>query len=110
MKRAAETLNFLTEHGIGSLEDLSERCDGAAAATARVKADLRATEKEMERLTLTMKHAATYRQLRPMYDQYLSLIHISGTACTISLTMGSISSWATVTAPSLSETRRSRNI
>ena len=70
LKRAAETLNFLTEHGIGSLEDLSERCDGAAAATARVKADLRATEKEMERLTLTMKHAATYRQLRPLYDQY----------------------------------------
>ena len=24
----------------------------------------------MEWLTLTMKHAATYRQLRPMYDQY----------------------------------------
>ena len=70
MKRAAETLNFLTEHGIGSLEELSERCDGAAAATARVKTNLRATEKEMERLTLTMKHATTYRQLRPLYDQY----------------------------------------
>ena len=70
LKRAAETLNFLTEHGIGSLEELSERCDGAAAATARVKADLRTAEKEMERLTLTMKHAATYRQLRPLYDQY----------------------------------------
>ena len=54
LKRAAETLNFLTEHGIGSFEELSERCDGAAAATARVKADLRATEKEMERLTLTI--------------------------------------------------------
>ena len=70
LKRAAETLNFLTEHGISSYEELAERCDGAAAATVRVKADLRATEKEMERLTLTMKHAATYRQLRPMYDQY----------------------------------------
>ena len=70
LKRAAETLNFLTEHGIGSLEELSERCDGAAAATARIKADLRTAEKEMERLTLTMKHAATYRQLRPLYDQY----------------------------------------
>ena len=70
LKRAAETLNFLTEHGIGSLEDLSEQCDGAAAATARGKADLRATEKEMERLTLTMKHAATYRQLRPLYEEY----------------------------------------
>ena len=34
LKRAAETLNFLTEHGIESLEDLSEQCDGAAAATA----------------------------------------------------------------------------
>ena len=44
LKRAAETLNFLTEHGIGSLEDLSERCDGAAAAT--------------------------YRQLRPLYEEY----------------------------------------
>ena len=70
MKRAAETLNFLTEHGISSYEELAEHCDGAAAATARVKADLRATEKEMERLTLTMKHAATYRQLCPLYDQY----------------------------------------
>ena len=70
LKRAAATMNFLTEHGIGSYEELSERCDGAAAATAKVKADLRATEKEMERLTLTMKHAATYRQLRPLYDQY----------------------------------------
>ena len=70
MKRAAETLNFLTEHGIGSLEELAERCDGAAAATARAKENLRATEKEMEQLTLTMKHAATYRQLRPLYDQY----------------------------------------
>ena len=70
LKRAAETLNFLTEHGISSYEELSERCDGAAAATARVKADLRATEKEMERLTLTMKHAATYRQLRPLYEEY----------------------------------------
>ena len=70
MKRAAETLNFLTEHGIGSLEELSERCDGAAAATARIKAELRSIENEAERLTLTMKHAATYRQLCPLYDQY----------------------------------------
>ena len=29
--RAAETLNFLTEHGIGNLEKLTERRDGVAA-------------------------------------------------------------------------------
>ena len=63
-------LNFLTEHGIGCLEELAERCDGTADATAKVMADLRAIEKEIERLALTMKHAATYRHLRPLYDQY----------------------------------------
>lgn len=68
LKRAAETLNFLTEHGISSYEELAERCDGTAVATARVKADLRDTEAQMERLTLTMKHAATQR-LRAEMDE-----------------------------------------
>lgn len=70
LKREAETLNYLTEHGISSNEELAERCDGAAVATARAKADLLATEKKMERLTLAMKYAATYRQLHPLYNQY----------------------------------------
>ena len=42
LKRIAETSNFLTEHGIGSLEEL----------------------------TLKMKHVAAYRQLKPIYDRY----------------------------------------
>ena len=44
MKRASETQNFPTGRGAGSWEELSERCDGAAAAT--------------------------YRQLRPLYEEY----------------------------------------
>ncbi len=70
LKRAAETLNYLTEHSISSYEELAERCDGAVAAIARVKADLRVIEGKMDRLTLTMKHATTYRQLRPLYEEY----------------------------------------
>lgn len=70
LKRSADTLNFLTEHSIGSYEELIERCDAATAATARIKADIRATDTAIERLTLTAKYAATYRQLRPVYDQY----------------------------------------
>ena len=42
LKRIAETSNFLTEHGIGSMEEL----------------------------TLKMKHVAAYRQLKPIYDRY----------------------------------------
>lgn len=60
----------MTEHGIGSYEELIERCDAATAATARIKADIRATEAAIESLTLTSKYATTYRQLRPVYDQY----------------------------------------
>ena len=70
LKRSADTLNFLTEHSIGSYEELIERCDAATAATSRIKADIRATEAAIERLTLTAKYAATYRKLRPVYDQY----------------------------------------
>ena len=33
LKRAAATMNFLTEHGIGSYEELMERCDAVATRT-----------------------------------------------------------------------------
>ena len=42
LKRIAETSNFLTEHGIGSMDEL----------------------------TLKIKHVAAYRQLKPIYDRY----------------------------------------
>jgi len=69
LKRIAETTNFLTEHGIGSYEELTERREAAAASAARIRADLRDTGAQMERLALTMKHAA-YRRLKPVYDRY----------------------------------------
>ena len=36
LKRIAETSNFLTEHGIGSMEELTERCEAASASAARL--------------------------------------------------------------------------
>lgn len=44
LKRAAATMNFLTEHGIGSYEELVERCDAVAAASIRTRESLRDTE------------------------------------------------------------------
>src|SRR5699024_9127566 len=64
----------LSEDGVA--KNKRQRTDGCWHSSTGIsprpmlKADLRTTEKEMERLTLTMKHAATYRQLRPLYDQY----------------------------------------
>ena len=70
LKRIAETSNFLTEHGIGSMEELTERCEAASASAARLKAELRETGARIEELTLKIKHVAAYRQLKPIYDRY----------------------------------------
>ena len=70
LKRIAETSNFLTEHGIGSMEELTECCEAASASAARLKAELRETGARIEELTLKIKHVAAYRQLKPIYDRY----------------------------------------
>ena len=70
LKRIADTSNFLTEHGIGSYEELLDRCEAASASVARLKADLRDTGAKIDELTLKMKHVGTYRQLKPIYDRY----------------------------------------
>ena len=70
LKRIADTSNFLTEHGIGSYEELLDRCEVASASAARLKADLRDTGAKIDELALKMKHVAAYRQLKPIYDRY----------------------------------------
>ena len=70
LKQAARTMNFITEHGIGSYEELAERCDAASAASARIKADLRETEQRIAGLSLLKKHIDTYRKLKPTYERY----------------------------------------
>ena len=70
LKQAARTMNFLTEHGITSYAEL-ESC--LAAVTGRrdtVHASLKETEARIAELSLVMKHAGTYRRLKPLYDRY----------------------------------------
>ena len=70
LKRAAATMNFLTEHGIGSYEELAERCDAVAAASIRTRESLRDTEQRIADLALLGKQIDTYRKLKPVYDRY----------------------------------------
>lgn len=70
LKQAAKTMNFLTEHGISSYEELEERTAGTAAASDKLLASIKSTESRMADLALLMKHAATYRKLKPVYDAY----------------------------------------
>ena len=70
LKRAAATMNFLAEHGIGSYEELAERCDAIAAASIRTRESLRDTEQQITNLSLLGKQIDTYRKLKPVYDRY----------------------------------------
>ena len=70
LKRAAATMNFLTEHGIGSYEELVERCDAVVAASIRTRENLRDTEQRIADLALLGKQIDTYRKLKPVYDRY----------------------------------------
>ena len=70
LKRAATTMNFLTEHGIGSYEELEKRCDAVSAASIRTKESLRDTEQRIADLALLGKQIDTYRKLKPVYDRY----------------------------------------
>ena len=63
-------MNFLTEHGIGSYEELAERCDTVAAASIRTRESLRDTEQQITNLALLGKQIDTYRKLKPVYDRY----------------------------------------
>lgn len=70
LKRAAATMNFLTEHGIGSYEELVERCNAVSDASIRTKESLRDTEQRIADLALLGKQIDTYRKLKPVYDRY----------------------------------------
>ena len=63
-------MNFLTEHGINTYEELVERCDAIAAASIRTRESLRDTDQRITNLALLRKQIDTYRKLKPVYDRY----------------------------------------
>lgn len=63
-------MNFLTEHGISTYEELVERCDVIAAASIHTRENLRDTEQQIADLALLGRQIDTYRKLKPVYDRY----------------------------------------
>ena len=63
-------MNFLTEHGIDSMEELESWVAAATGRRDTALASIKDTERRMADLSLVMKYAGTYRQLRPLYDRY----------------------------------------
>lgn len=70
LKQAAKTMNFLTEHGITGYGELEFRLAAVTEKRDASHASIKDTERRIADLSLVMKHTATYRQLKPMYDRY----------------------------------------
>ena len=70
LKQAAKTMNFLTEYGIGSYEELESRLTAVPARRDTAHTEIKRIENRAAELALVMKHAGTYRQLKPLYDRY----------------------------------------
>ena len=70
LKQAAKTMNFLTEHGISSYGELESKLTAVSVRRDTTHTEIKRIESRSAELTLVMKHAGTYRQLKPLYDRY----------------------------------------
>ena len=70
LKQAAKSLNFLTENKIEYYSDLESKIADLTAAFAETQGAVKEVEKRMSDLSLLIKHATTYKQLKPIYDEY----------------------------------------
>ena len=70
LKEAAKTVNFLTEHGISSYEELESKLAVLTDTRDRSLASIKETESRMADLSLIDKYATTYRKYKPLYEKY----------------------------------------
>jgi len=70
LKEAAKTVNFLTEHSIGSYEELENKLAALTDTRDRSLASIKAAESRIADLSLIAKYATTYRKYKPLYDKY----------------------------------------
>ena len=70
LKQAAKTMNFLTENKIEYYSDLESKIADILTAHDAAARAVKEVEKRMADLSLLIKHTTTYRQLKPIYDEY----------------------------------------
>lgn len=70
LKRAAKTMNYLTDHGIAYYGDLESKVAELMDANDKAASALRGVEQRLTDMALLMKNIATYKELKPLYEEY----------------------------------------
>lgn len=70
LKLVTKTFVWLEEHGIDNYADLESRSAAVIEKRDTAHASIKEIETRTAELSIVMKHAATYRQLKSVYDRY----------------------------------------
>ena len=70
LKRAARTMVFLDQNGIARYTDLQQKIAELQDGQEQTAAALKTVESRLSNMALLIKHIETYRELRPLYDEY----------------------------------------
>ena len=73
LKLAAKTFAWLEERGIDNYANLESKAASITEKRDSSHTKIKTIEARSAELALAMKHAATYRKLKPIYDQYRRL-------------------------------------
>ena len=70
LKQVAKTVNFLTENNILQYAELKARIDDIVSANEKTRETLKGVETRIADLGLLIKNINTYKQTKPIYDEY----------------------------------------
>ena len=68
--KAAQSMNFLTEHKIEQYADLVSRIEEMSAESGQAADALKNAEKRLADMAVLIKNVSTYQKTKPVYDAY----------------------------------------
>ena len=77
LQQASKTINFLTEHGINSYEELDSKIATARNNFDKATTKIKSVDNRLKELTVLRKHISTYKALKPVHSEYMKAINKS---------------------------------
>lgn len=71
LQQASKTINFLTEHGINSYEELESKAATARNSFDNATTKIKSVDNRLKELSVLRKHISTYKALKPVHSEYM---------------------------------------
>lgn len=70
MKQVAKSLCFMQEHGIKTMAELTELCDGASRRFDELTESMKQKQAQLERISEMRTHIVSFAKTKAIYDEY----------------------------------------